>query len=129
MGFHERAQRDFQKSAHSKSAHRSRNSTRAPRMKKSRDKNGRFTPGNPGGPGNPHAGQVAKLRAAILDAVGTDDVVAIIAQLVRKAREGDLAAAREVLDRSIGKSGPSDLLERIEALEAIAERVQAEGSR
>lgn len=98
-------------------------------MKKSRDKNGRFTPGNPGGPGNPHAGQVAKLRAAILDAVGTDDVVAIIAQLVRKAREGDLAAAREVLDRSIGKSGPSDLLERIEALEAIAERVQAEGSR
>ena len=98
-------------------------------MKNSRDKNGRFTPGNPGGPGNPHAGQVAQLRAAILEAVGTDDVVAIIAQLVRKAREGDLAAAREVLDRTIGKAGPGDLLERIEALEAIAERVQAEGTR
>lgn len=98
-------------------------------MQNIRDKNGRFTTGNPGGPGNPHAGQVAQLRAAILDAVGTDDVVAIIAQLVRKAREGDLAAAREVLDRTIGKAGPGDLLERIEALEAIAQRVQAEGNR
>lgn len=85
-----------------------------------RDPNGRFTSGNPGGPGNPHAGQVSKLRAAILAAVDEGDIEAIIAQLVCKAREGDLAAAREVLDRTIGKAAQSDLLERIEALEAVA---------
>ncbi len=88
-----------------------------------RDPNGRFTRGNPGGPGNPHAGQVSKLRAAIIAAVNEGDIEAIIAQLVSKAREGDLAAAREILDRTIGKATQSDLLERIEALEAAAERL------
>lgn len=85
-----------------------------------RDPNGRFARGNPGGPGNPHAGQVAKLRAAILRAVYEGDIETIIAKLVEQAREGDLAAAREVLDRTIGKASQSDLLARIEALETIA---------
>jgi len=88
------------------------NETRAP--------NGRFTRGNPGGPGNPHAGQVAKLRAAILRAVDEGDIETIIAKLVEQAREGDLTAAREVLDRTIGKASQSDLLARSEALETIA---------
>jgi len=92
-----------------------------------RDSHGRFQKGNPGGPGNPHAGQVSKLRAAILAAVNAGDIEAIIAQLVRKAREGDLAAAREILDRTIGKAAQSDLLERIEALEAVAEHLNKRG--
>ncbi|MCA9276857.1 MAG: hypothetical protein KDA29_12600 [Phycisphaerales bacterium] len=89
-------------------------------MKEQRDSSGRFTAGNPGGPGNPHAGQVAKLRAAILRAVDEGDIEMIIAKLVEQARGGDLTAAREVLDRTIGKASQSDLLVRIEALEAIA---------
>lgn len=94
-------------------------------MKTDRDSNGRFTQGNAGGPGNPHAGQVSQLRAAILEAVSAEDVAAIIEQLISKARQGDLAAAREILDRTVGKPAQSNLLERIEALEAIAAQVEA----
>lgn len=94
----------------------------------SRDSQGRFLRGNQGGPGNPHAGQVAKLRAAILRAVDEGDIETIIAKLVEQARGGDLTAAREVLDRTIGKAAQSDLLERIEALEAVA-RELAQGDR
>lgn len=85
--------------------------------------NGRFTTGNPGGPGNPHGAKVSKLRAAILRAVDEGDIEAIVAKLVEMARSGDLTAAREVLDRTIGKAVPCDLLERIEALEAAAARL------
>lgn len=94
-----------------------------------RGTNGRFVPGNPGGPGNPHAGQVSKLRAAILHGVDEDDIQAIIEQLVAKARNGDLAAAREILDRTVGKSAQADFLERIEALEAAADRLDNRGDR
>ena len=96
-------------------------------MKTYRDSNGRFKQGNAGGPGNPHAGQVSQLRAAILDGVNAEDVAAIIKQLILKAREGDLAAAKEILDRTVGKPAQSNLLERIEALEAIAAQVGAGG--
>jgi len=94
-----------------------------------RDNNGRFTPGNPGGPGNPHAGSVSKLRAAILRAVDEGDIEAIIKKLVQQARGGDLPAVKELLDRCVGNPGSGDLIERIEALEAVAEQMQAEGVR
>ncbi len=82
-----------------------------------RDQHGRFAPGNAGGPGNPHAQQVAKLRAALLDAVTEDDLREIVAALVQAAKMGDTAAAREVLDRTIGKPVQTDLLQRVEELE------------
>jgi hypothetical protein len=69
-----------------------------------RDNNGRFALGNPGGPGNPYAQRTAELRAAMLSAVTTDDLTAIVAMLVKQAKAGDMAAAREVLDRVLGKS-------------------------
>lgn len=94
-----------------------------------RGTNGRFTPGNPGGPGNPHAGSVSKLRAAILRAVDEGDIEAIIKKLVQQARSGDLPAVKELLDRCVGKPSTGDLIERIEALEAVAEQMQAEGVR
>lgn len=55
------------------------------------------------------------------------DVEAIIAKLVSMAREGDLTAAWEILDRTVGKAAQSDLLERVEALEAVAERLSGRG--
>lgn len=94
-----------------------------------RGKNGRFTLGNPGGPGNPHAGSVSKLRAAILRSVDEGDIEAIIKQLVQQARSGDLPAVKELLDRCVGKPSTGDLIERIEALEAVAEQMEAEGVR
>ncbi|MEO8494174.1 MAG: DUF5681 domain-containing protein [Planctomycetota bacterium] len=68
-----------------------------------RDARGRFAPGNSGGPGNPQAKKTAALRMAMLTCVTIKDLRDIVKALVRKAKAGDVAAAREVLDRTIGR--------------------------
>ena len=68
-----------------------------------RDASGRFVAGNPGGPGNPHARQVGQLRSALIEAVTDKDIERIFATLVRRAIEGDVRAAKEVLDRVLGR--------------------------
>lgn len=75
----------------------------SPNRADGRGAGGRFAKGNPGGPGNPFARRVARLRSLLLDAVSDDDLQAIAAKLVERAKAGDLAAAREVLTRTIGK--------------------------
>ncbi len=85
-----------------------------------RDQRGRFAPGNTGGPGNPHAAQVAKLRAALLEAVTPEDLRAVVGSLVNAAKGGSVPAARELLERLLGKPVELDLLARLEALEALA---------
>ncbi len=92
-----------------------------------RDGQGRFTPGNPGGPGNPHAKRIGELRAAVLGAVGPEDMTAIVGKLVELARAGDVRAIREVLDRTLGKPVEADLIERLERLEATADQLRREG--
>jgi hypothetical protein len=84
-----------------------------------RQDGGRFAKGNPGGPGNPHARRVARLRSALLKAVTPADMKAIVARLVQDARAGNVQAAREVIERSLGKPVETDLLERIERLEQL----------
>ncbi|MFG0331698.1 MAG: DUF5681 domain-containing protein [Phycisphaerales bacterium] len=71
-----------------------------------RDASGRFTKGNPGGPGNPHARRVQEIRSAVLDAVTAEDIELIVKALIRRAKSGDVRAARELLDRAVGKSTP-----------------------
>ena len=68
-----------------------------------RDENGHFRKGNRGGPGNPFARQIARLRKALLEAVCEADLVEVIEMLKRKAKEGDVAAAKLLLSYSIGK--------------------------
>ncbi len=68
-----------------------------------RDEHGHFRTGNRGGPGNPFARQIARLRQALLNAVSEADLLEIIDMLKRKAKEGDVAAARLLLSYSIGK--------------------------
>lgn len=68
-----------------------------------RDGRGRFATGNTASRGNPHAQAVGRLRAALLGAVTPDDLSEIVVALVAKAKAGDVAAAREVLDRCLGK--------------------------
>jgi len=70
---------------------------------KFRGKNGRFLPGNPGGPGNPEAAKVAKLRAAVMAAVTPAQMKRLMQSLLQKAIDGDVAAARVVLERCLGK--------------------------
>ena len=89
-----------------------------------RDTRGRFARGNPGGPGNPHASQVAKLRAALHRTVAEEDMVAMIAKLVGMARDGNLATAKLLIDRVLGPPVPADILERMERLESLLDSVE-----
>jgi hypothetical protein len=69
-----------------------------------RDQAGRFAKGNPGGPGNPHARRTAEIRATLISTVSDEDLQDIVRALVGKAKAGDVVAAREVLDRILGKA-------------------------
>lgn len=69
-----------------------------------RDAAGRFVRGNPGGPGNPRARRTAEIRAALVNAVSDEDLQDIVRALAGKAKAGDTVAAREVLDRVLGKA-------------------------
>ena len=66
---------------------------------------GQFATGNPGGPGNPYARRTAALRSALLDAVTEADIRAIAKALVKRARDGEVPAVRELLDRLLGRAG------------------------
>jgi hypothetical protein len=68
-----------------------------------RDASGRFAKGNPGGPGNPFGRLMARLRSAFCRGLTEDDVEAIAAALIAKARDGNVAAAKVVLSYGIGK--------------------------
>lgn len=83
-----------------------------------RDEHGRFLPGCPPGPGNPFAARVAELRAALYSAVTPQDVASVVRALVQEAQLGDVAAAKCLLERLLGRPLEADILERIEALEA-----------
>lgn len=88
-----------------------------------RDESGRFVEGNVGGPGNPHAKQVARLRTGMLQAVSEDDLRAICAKLVEQAKAGSIPAAKEVLDRCLGRSvGLGDLTAWMDEIERSARR-------
>ena len=69
---------------------------------------GKFAAGNPGGPGNPHGGQVARLRAVMLEAVTPEDMRDVTRKLVEMAKGGDLKAIHLLLNWTLGKadSGP-----------------------
>lgn len=69
-----------------------------------RDASGRFVKGWKGGPGNPYVRHVAAIRSVLMSAVSDDDLRAIVSTLVEKAKAGDVMAAREVLDRLLGKA-------------------------
>ncbi len=64
---------------------------------------GRFLPGWRGGPGNPHIKQTSRLRSELLQSIKPSDIKTIIRALLRKAKRGDVYAAREILDRTLGK--------------------------
>ena len=80
---------------------------------------GQFVKGNPGGPGNPSAAAVARNRQALLEAVEPAQLRAIVLTLVQQALDGDVAAARLVLDRLCGKLEPSTTTAPVVAVQNI----------
>ena len=65
---------------------------------------GRFVKGNPGGTGNPFARRTAKLREAVLREVRPKDIRRILRRLIRMAVHGDVAAAKVLFDRALGRT-------------------------
>jgi len=68
-----------------------------------RKSNGQFAEGNKCGTGNPYARRVARLRSALLDAVGDDGLTDIVQGMVTAAKGGDVAAAKLLLSYLLGK--------------------------
>lgn len=88
------------------------------------DRRGRFQRGNKAAKGNPHAQRVGRLRSALLEAVDEAAIRRVVEALVKEAEGGNVPAVRELLDRCIGKPHETDLIERIERLEAaLVEKV------
>jgi hypothetical protein len=83
-----------------------------------KDRRGRFAVGNKLGRGNPLAQQVQALRVALVGSVAAGDVEAVVKQLLREAKAGDVAATKVLLDRLLGPPVQADLIERIENLES-----------
>ena len=65
-----------------------------------RIQNGTFAPGNKAAAGR--SSRAMELRKAFVDAVSVEDIQAIAAALVKSAKDGDISAAKLVLDR-LGK--------------------------
>ena len=72
-----------------------------------RDRTGRFASGNRIGKGNPFARRTAEFHSALLDAVEPRMVEALAKRMMKAALEGDVAAAKLVLDRVLGRGAPS----------------------
>ena len=68
-----------------------------------RKSNGQFAKGNKHGTGNPYARRVARLRSALLDAVGENGLADIVQGMVTAAKGGDVAAAKLLLSYLLGK--------------------------
>jgi len=75
---------------------------------------GRFVVGNRAGRGNPLAARVAALRKALFDAVTEEDIAAAVKALVTQAKNGDVAAIRELLDRVTGRPSRHDADDAVE---------------
>jgi hypothetical protein len=77
------------------------------KAEKRNQKTGQFEKGHGGGPGRPKGGKVSQVRKAIWDAISYEELLDIIRALAAKAIDGDVAAAREILNRLYGKSPQS----------------------
>ena len=80
---------------------------------------GRFGRGNQFGKANPHARKAQQLRGAVMRAVTTGELRTIIKALVTAAAGGDVAAAKVVLERSLGQPVAWDFEERLARVESI----------
>ena len=102
-----------------------------------RSEDGRFLPGCQGGPGRQGRFSLAMHRKALMEVCEPEALQMIFLALVRKAKEGSIQAAREVLQLLYGKGGvipnPVGITPRVETLADIREtagnllRAQANG--
>jgi hypothetical protein len=79
-------------------------------------------------PQNPFGRKLAALRATMVDSVTEDDLRAVLAKLLERAKAGDLGCIREVLNRAVGTPGEGRDPDRVgvEAVTLEADRYEAE---
>ena len=82
-----------------------------------RDSQCRFQTGNTGGPGNPQVRQLAAHQAVVREALTPGELQAVLRKLRDQAMAGDVAAAKVVLDRVVGKSRPEPARPPLQQLE------------
>jgi hypothetical protein len=82
-----------------------------------RDDRGRFGKGNKLSRGNPHARQVALIRAALMRAVKPEDIEQAARKLVQQAKAGCRFSFAELMDRTIGRVPQMEIILRLEAIE------------
>ena len=87
-----------------------------------RDSQGRFAAGNRGGPGNPFARQTAAMRRAIADAVTGQDLADVAAAMLKRAKDGNVAAAKLLFSYAAGKAAPAPDPDTLDAHELAVRR-------
>lgn len=94
-----------------------------------RDALGRFKPGWRGGPGSPVAAKARLIRERLDDALfktcSPDRLLSAVDAILKLAEAGDVAACKLLFDRIAGPPQDRSLIERIEALELIAQEREA----
>jgi|688.fasta_scaffold379744_2 hypothetical protein len=85
-----------------------------------RDGNGRFVNGNRLAKGNPNAKRAQKLRTELMKSVEGDDLKRIVKSLVNAAVDGDVSAAKLILDRVLGPPVAVDFEQRLSELEELS---------
>ncbi|MFG0318972.1 MAG: hypothetical protein ACF8XB_17000, partial [Planctomycetota bacterium JB042] len=79
-----------------------------------RDAQGRFARGNGGGPGNPGVRRVAEYQRAVRESVTPERLELVLKRMVQRAvRDGDVQAARLVIERCMGRASLDPLGEGI----------------
>ena len=96
-------------------------------MSKGRDRYGRFKPGYEGGPGgSAQAAKASAFRIALQESCTPDDLKKIVASMLDIAVNGAptqrIQAGSILLDRFLGRPAPTDLAERLEHLETVANK-------
>lgn len=80
-----------------------------PPARSERDALGRLLPGHGvKSPGNPHARRIKEYDDAIRAAVTPEELCAVVVKIKKLAMAGDMDAARELLNRMVGKAKPAD---------------------
>ena len=78
---------------------------------------GKFAKNNCGGPGNPLGRQVQAIRVALVSAISVEDIQAVVQALIKKAKKGDVVAAKILFERTAGPAAALDLDLRLAELE------------
>ena len=89
---------------------------------------GKFLPGNSCSRkgGSPYIRQIAALRSKLYEACTPDEMAEVVQALLKKAKQGNVPAAKLLFERCLGPAIAADVLEEIEQLKAAIGAIEGE---